>query len=107
MGSLAHTTILPRWSWPVPSLLSAIPDIYNRNSLVLTPFFLNSGSIIPCILFHALINGYSELGFRYGNDMFTVSMIDSLIKLGRGVGIFIFQKKILYCKNCQPVVQAC
>lgn len=58
-------------------------------SLVLTPLSLKSGSVIPCILFHALANGLGEMGFHYGNDMFMASMLDSAIKLGIGIVAFI------------------
>jgi uncharacterized protein len=57
-------------------------------SLVLTPLSLKSGSVIPCILFHALANGFGELGFHYGSDLFTASMMDSLIKLMIGAVAF-------------------
>jgi hypothetical protein len=56
---------------------------------VLTPLSLKSGSVIPCILFHALANGFGELGFHYGSDLFTASMMDSLIKLGIGAVAFL------------------
>lgn len=68
----------------LPFLISII-----AYSLVLTPLYLKSGSIIPCILFHALANGFGELGFRYGSDLFTASMMDSLIKLGIGAVSFV------------------
>jgi membrane protease YdiL (CAAX protease family) len=57
-------------------------------SLVLTPLSLKSGSVIPCILFHALANAFGELGFQYGSGLFTASMIDSLVKLGIGAAAF-------------------
>lgn len=58
-------------------------------SLVLTPLYLKSGSVIPCILFHALANGFGEMGFHYGNDLFVASMLDSVIKLGIGIVAFL------------------
>lgn len=57
-------------------------------SLVLTPLSLKSGSVIPCILFHALANAFGELGFQYGGELSFASMVDSLVKLGIGAAAF-------------------
>ena len=53
-------------------------------SLVLTPLRLKSGSVFPCVLFHALANAFGEMGFHYGSGLSAASMTDSLIKLGIG-----------------------
>jgi len=57
-------------------------------SLVLTPLSLKSGSVFPCILFHALVNAFGELGFHYGSGLTAASMTDSLVKLGIGAAAF-------------------
>jgi hypothetical protein len=56
---------------------------------MLTPLSLKSGSVIPCILFHALVNAFGELGFRYGIGLYAASMIESLVKLGIGFAAFL------------------
>ena len=56
---------------------------------MLTPLYMKSGSIIPCILFHALANVFVELGFHYGSSLYAASMIDSLVKFGTGIAAFL------------------
>lgn len=58
-------------------------------SFVLTPLYLKSGSVLPCILFHALANTFGELGVQFGSGLHTAAMIESLAKLVIGVAAFL------------------
>ncbi len=66
----------------IPFLISAIAF-----SLVTTALYLKAGSVIPCVIAHAWINAFVELGFWYGTDK-TAAYVDSLLKLAVSAAFF-------------------
>jgi len=57
-------------------------------SLITSILYLKSGSVIPCIIFHALINAFGDLGIYFGDSQLASSIIYSLILLVSGIAIF-------------------
>lgn len=66
----------------LPFLISVV-----AYSFITTPLYLKSGSVIPCIIAHALINAFGNLGFWYGSDR-AATYIDSGAKLIIAVAFF-------------------
>lgn len=104
--------------WHIPLFFLAGVSQYHANflpflitiiaySFVLTPLSLKSGSLLPCILFHALANTFGELGFQYGSGFFMAPIIDSLVKLAVGVAAYLVlnskQFKVVQVKNVDLV----
>lgn len=57
-------------------------------SLITSILYLKSGSVIPCIIFHALINAFEDLGIYFGHIQLAASIMYSLIILVSGIAIF-------------------
>lgn len=57
-------------------------------SFITTILYLRSGSVIPCIILHSLVNALGGLGFRYSGDQ-SVAYADSLIKLAVACAFFV------------------
>jgi uncharacterized protein len=58
-------------------------------SFVTTALYLKTESVIPCVIFHALINAFAELGFWAAADP-RISYWDGGIRLIVGLGLFFF-----------------
>ena len=61
-------------------------------SLITTILYLNSGSVIPCVIAHALLNAFSELGFWYAGNQVAV-YTDSIIRLVVAFVLFMILSK--------------
>ena len=64
-------------------------------SFVTTALYLKTGSVIPCVIFHALINAFAEIGFWAAADN-RLSYWDSSIRLIVGLLVFV---AILYLRR--------
>mgnify|MGYP000126752491 CR=1 FL=1 len=57
-------------------------------SFMTTALYLRTKSVVPCIIFHAAVNAFGEIGFYYPNDQYAVSIVDAVIRLAVAVVIF-------------------
>lgn len=87
-------------SWHIPLFFIKGTSQYHANfipfiffvfacTLVTTILYLKSGSVIPCIIFHALINAFGDLGIYYKNDQLAASILYNLFLLVLGIAILI------------------
>ena len=67
-------------------------------SFVTTALYLKTESVVPCIIFHALINAFAELGFWMAADT-RLSYWDGGIRLVAGLAVFV---AIVYARRRVP-----
>ena len=57
-------------------------------SFVTTALYMSTDSVIPCVIFHALINAFAELGF-WVTEASLFTYVESLGRLVVGIVVFL------------------